>query len=159
MASPTKNNTQRVGRCGELLVQYWLLKHGVESAPMTTDYGIDLLAMHPATHNAVTIQVKTSTHKVEGSSKWVAWDKGENLIAQYIAVVDLDHDKCWFFEGTDFAHHATGRASRWLWWYVPGYRPTSTTLSRREEDFVDYKIDVVIPTLFSSLGSGSTSSP
>ena len=36
--------TQQRGRCGELLVQYILLKHGIESAPLTTDTGIDLVA-------------------------------------------------------------------------------------------------------------------
>jgi len=35
----TQPNTQQVGRCGELLVQYKLLKFGIDSAPMTTDYG------------------------------------------------------------------------------------------------------------------------
>jgi len=36
--------TQQIGRCGELLVQYILLKHRIESAPLTTDVGIDLVA-------------------------------------------------------------------------------------------------------------------
>ncbi len=39
---------QQIGKCGELLVQYMLLKHGVESAPLTTDPGIDLVALDGA---------------------------------------------------------------------------------------------------------------
>lgn len=39
--APTKS---QIGRCGELLVQYHLLKLGIESAPMTTDSGVDRLA-------------------------------------------------------------------------------------------------------------------
>jgi len=37
-------STQRIGRCGELLVHYKLLKLGIESAAMTTDAGVDLVA-------------------------------------------------------------------------------------------------------------------
>jgi len=39
-----KLTTQQIGRLGELLVQYELLRHGIESAPMTTDAGVDLVA-------------------------------------------------------------------------------------------------------------------
>ena len=41
-------------------VQYRLLKHGIESAPMTTDSGIDLVAYAPYSKRAVTIQVKAN---------------------------------------------------------------------------------------------------
>ena len=37
-------STQRIGRCGELLVHDKLLKLGIESAAMTTDAGVDLVA-------------------------------------------------------------------------------------------------------------------
>ena len=79
MSEPDKLTTQQVGKCGELLVQYELLKQRIESAPMTTDYGIDLVAIDPNTHKTVTIQVKASTHHVgDGSSKWVEWNMPEN---------------------------------------------------------------------------------
>ncbi|SLM45109.1 hypothetical protein NSND_62542 [Nitrospira sp. ND1] len=41
-------STAQIGKCGELLVQYRLLLLGVESAPMSTDTGIDLVAYSPA---------------------------------------------------------------------------------------------------------------
>lgn len=47
--------TAQIGRCGELLVQYLLLLRGIESAPMTTDSGIDLVA-----YAAKTEQIKGS---------------------------------------------------------------------------------------------------
>ena len=56
---PTLRKAQ-IGRCGELLVQYRLLKHGIESASMTTDAGIDLVAYAPRSREAVTIQVKAN---------------------------------------------------------------------------------------------------
>jgi len=37
----------QIGKCGELLVQYQLLLREVESAPLTTDSGIDLVAYSP----------------------------------------------------------------------------------------------------------------
>jgi hypothetical protein len=41
------NTTLHIGAAGELLVQYKLLKYGVDSAAMTTDSGIDLIAYSP----------------------------------------------------------------------------------------------------------------
>jgi hypothetical protein len=45
---------------GELLVQYELLRHGMDSAPMTTDSGVDLVAYSPDKKTSFTIQVKTN---------------------------------------------------------------------------------------------------
>ena len=61
-------NTQQTGRAGELLVQYQLLLHGIESAPMTTDRGIDLVAYSEQRSKAVTIQVKTC-HETKAGGK------------------------------------------------------------------------------------------
>ena len=36
--------TRHIGKAGELLVQYKLIKYGIDSSPMTTDAGIDLVA-------------------------------------------------------------------------------------------------------------------
>jgi hypothetical protein len=38
---PTK---AQIGRAGELFVQQKLLLNGIDSSPLTTDYGIDLVA-------------------------------------------------------------------------------------------------------------------
>ena len=40
-------STQHIGAAGELLVQYQLLKMGIDSARMTTDAGIDLVVYPP----------------------------------------------------------------------------------------------------------------
>ena len=42
------------------MVQYQLLLHGIESAPMSTDTGIDLVTYSPKTATPVTVQVKTN---------------------------------------------------------------------------------------------------
>ena len=153
MSESNKPNTQQVGRCGELLVQYRLLRSGIDSAPMTTDYGIDLLAYDRKTDKTVSIQVKTSTHRTDetdptSKSKWVVWDKGEQDIAQFIAAVDWNREKVWLFKIGEFEKYATGSEGRWLWWYVPDHKPERTTITRSEEDFASFNMDTVIATLF-----------
>ena len=146
MSDPTKLKTQQIGKCGELLVQYKLLKFGVEFAQMTTDYGIDLLAMHPTGHEAVTIQVKTARHRDRGSgSEWVVWSMPKKCIAQYVAAVDLERDKTWLLKTEDFEQLAG--SGRWLWWYISGQRPKRAK-SQPEEEFTSYEMDIVIPRVF-----------
>jgi hypothetical protein len=53
-------STQHIGAAGELLVQYQLLKIGVDSARMTTDAGVDLVVYAPGDRSASTVQVKTN---------------------------------------------------------------------------------------------------
>ena len=50
---------QAIGAAGELLVQYRLIKRGIDSARLTTDSGIDLVMYIPGTTEAHTVQVKT----------------------------------------------------------------------------------------------------
>ena len=52
--------TQHTGAAGELLVQYQLLKVGIDSARLTTDAGIDLVVYAPGTAEATTVQVKAN---------------------------------------------------------------------------------------------------
>jgi hypothetical protein len=53
-------STQHIGAAGELLVQYQLLKMGIDSARMTTDAGIDLVVYAPGDRSASTVQGKTN---------------------------------------------------------------------------------------------------
>ena len=145
-------STQQVGRCGEVLVQFELLKHGIDSAPMTTDVGIDLVALNPKTKDYVTIQVKTSSSYEDGTSRWVDWNMRKTCIAEYVATVDLKRNKIWMFtkEKFEVISTRTGKESRRLWWYIPGHRPKTSTLSRFEEHFKKDDIESVIPVLFDS---------
>ena len=117
--------TQQIGKCGELLVQYRLLKRGVESAPMTTDTGIDLVAfpdvsaVHEERPTPVTIQVKTTSHG-DGDSvsdEGVVWTVPWPCPADYIALVDKQRDRLWLFSTLDFERESTkaGQGRRLGW--------------------------------------------
>ena len=140
-----------------LELDFPLLKHGVESAPLTTDPGIDLVAF-PSVRafpdkrgEPVTIQVKTSTHRSETSDpmcKWLLWEIQNDCPAYYIAAVDFEREKFWLISTKEFIKEATRAAegrSR-LWWYIPGHEGGET--EKREEKFVAYEMDVVIPNIF-----------
>jgi hypothetical protein len=67
--NPRGLTTQQIGRLGELLVQYELLRHGIDSSPMTTDSGIDLVPYFPDKRRSFTIQVKTDLAPKPGGGK------------------------------------------------------------------------------------------
>jgi hypothetical protein len=54
-AGASSLRTAQIGASGVLLIQYRLLKCGIESAPMTTDAGIDLVVYAPKLEKAVTV--------------------------------------------------------------------------------------------------------
>ena len=140
--------------CGELLVQYMLLKHGIESAGLTTDPSIDLIAFldvkapSEGRRRSVTIQVKTSTHFGSAGDKWLLWQIPENCPADYIAVVDLYRNKCWLIRTEEFKQKArrAGKGQLRLWWPLPECEYEKAV--RKEEQFKEYEMDVSIPKVF-----------
>jgi len=149
-----KLSTQQIGKCGELLVQYIFLKHGIESAPLTTDPGIDLVAFPNVKvapeerRKPLTIQVKTPTHLGRPDDKWLEWQIPEDCPADYIAAVDWGRNKFWLIRTEKFkqmAYHTTKRRLR-LWWSLPGYE--SKRAKRKEEQFKEYEMEAAIPKVF-----------
>lgn len=93
-----KLSTQKIGKLGELLVQYELLRHGIESSPMTTDSGVDLVAYSAVEGRAVTIQVKTNLKPKPGGGRGalgVDWWVSNDCPAQWYALVDLESRRIW----------------------------------------------------------------
>lgn len=100
MINSPKLATAQIGRCGELLVQFHLLLNGVESAPLTTDAGVDLVAYSPGQARPISIQVKTNLRAKPGGGKGKAgldWWIPENCPAQLVALVDLSSSSIWIF--------------------------------------------------------------
>jgi hypothetical protein len=104
-----KKDTLQIGRTGELLVQYRLLRLGVESAPMTTDRGVDLVAFNPTTGRALTIQVKANERPKPGGGKGKAaldWWVPVSCPAELYAFVDLSSERVWLMTAEELAELA-----------------------------------------------------
>jgi hypothetical protein len=106
----------QIGRCGELLVQLKLLMHGIESSPLTTDAGIDLVAFSPRRQQAITIQVKTNLVAKPGGGKGkpaLDWWADDQPKAEIFAFVDLQSLRVWLVESSALAtvaqQHPPGR--------------------------------------------------
>lgn len=135
---------------GELLVQYQLLKLGIDSARLTTDSGIDLVMYVPGSREAHTIQVKaTSTHYPYGAGTpaqlW--WLFPVTSKAGWLAMVDLPRDSAWLFRTQDAVNLAScdrqGNAT--MTWYLQD-NPRRRT-SGFEPEFDEYRLRTVIATL------------
>ena len=108
--------TSQIGRCGELLVQLLLLMRGIESAPMTTDSGVDLVAYSSESAKPATIQVKTNLRPKPGGGKGkkgLDWWIDEKCPAQLVALVDIESQRVWLFTieemATNSQQHSGGR--------------------------------------------------
>ena len=109
-------STLRIGRCGELLVQYKLLKLGFESAPMTTDFGVDLVVFSPDEGRAMTVQVKANDAPKRGGGKGklaLDWWIADDCPSELAAFVDVSTDSAWLLSKKEVAtfaqQHSSGR--------------------------------------------------
>jgi hypothetical protein len=105
--------TAQIGRSGEILVQYRLLLNGIDSAPMTTDGGIDLVAFGPQ-RRAVTIQVKANLQpKPAGGKGRLAcdWWIPEDSPAELVALVELRNECVWLLKHQELVKIAQQRSS------------------------------------------------
>ncbi len=101
--------TAQIGKCGELLVQYQLLLRGIESAPMSTDTGIDLVTYSPSLPHPITVQVKTNLQSKPGGGRGkhaLDWWVPANSPAHYVALVDLSSESVWLISPAELLTHA-----------------------------------------------------
>lgn len=140
--------TQAIGAAGELLVQYKLIKHGIDSARLTTDSGIDLVMYIPGTTEAHTVQVKAivSPFLDGGTGPLVAgWILPRTCKAQWLAGVDISRDRAWLFPIEEALHHARGtKKDVWLYWRLEEPRGKVVGV---ESDYDAYDFDLVIDRL------------
>jgi hypothetical protein len=144
----------QIGRCGELFVQFKLLMHGVESSPLTTDAGIDLVAFSPRRQEAVTIQVKTNLVAKPGGGTGkphLDWWAEDTPKADVFAFVDLQLLRIWLVESSALAavaqQHPPGRYHFFM-------AVDATTTARRDgkrlydSEFVQYLFDNRVSDIF-----------
>jgi len=102
-------STQKIGRMGELLVQFELLRYGIDSAPMTTDTGIDLVAFSATKGRSFTIQVKTNLKPKPGGGKGklgLDWWVKDDCPAEYYAFVDVSSPSIWILNMSELVLEA-----------------------------------------------------
>ena len=113
--------TQQIGRLGELLVQYELLRCGIDSAPMTTDAGVDLVAYSGVKGRSITLQVKTNMAPKPGGGRGalaVDWWVSEDCPAELYAFADLSSRRIWILTKQELASAAQQRSSGRLHLYM-----------------------------------------
>jgi hypothetical protein len=148
-----KLTTQQIGRLGELWVQYRLLEFGVDSAPMTVDAGIDLVAYSGTKARSVTIQVKTNLAPKPGGGKGslaIDWWVGENCPAELYALVELTMRRIWIFTKEEFVaaaqQHSSGRHHLYMYTDATGESPAY--MRHGDMKFADSLLEKRISSLF-----------
>jgi hypothetical protein len=112
--------TAQIGASGVLLIQYRLLKRGIDSAPMTTDDGIDLVVYAPGSKEAMTVQVKTCLRPKPAGGKGhptLDWWLRSDSPAQLVGLVDLEADAVWLFRHEEFEQKAQQKPEGRLHFY------------------------------------------
>ena len=154
MNSSSKLSTQQIGKLGELLVQYRLLLIGIESAHLTTDSGIDLVAYSHSRKEAITIQVKTNLKPKPGGGKGklaLDWWVPDNSPAEIFALVDLSENRIWVFTRDEMKAKAQQQPEGRLHFYIH----TEQKVKRRKDapaaslqDFENFLLENRVGTLF-----------
>ncbi len=150
MTTPAKLGTQAIGAAGELLVQYQLLKLGIDSARLTTDSGIDLVMYVPGHHTAATIQVKANVGPKPAGGKGkllLSWPFPDDSPAQWLAGVDMSTDSVWLFpmdQARQLAQQKHANGTRLLYFYTD---ETVGPKALRLSDMTHHRLQVVITTL------------
>jgi hypothetical protein len=136
--------TAQIGKCGELLVQYKLLLLQIESAPLTTDSGIDLVAYSPRTNKPITIQVKTKLKPTPAGGKgkpsldwWVPIDTPADIVA----FVDLASEEIWLLTKEEMSALVPQKSSgRYHLCFYTDPSANAISENRRISDFESYRL-------------------
>lgn len=141
----------QIGRCGELLVQYRLLTHGIESSALTTDAGVDLVAYAPRLARALTVQVKTNLRPKPAGGRGkpaLDWWLREDSPADLVALTDLSRNRVWLFRHEEFDRLAQQRSSGKLhfYFYVGAENPKAG--QSVESDYEAFALENRIAELF-----------
>jgi hypothetical protein len=154
MSSTSKLTTQQIGKLGELLVQYRLLSFGIESAHLTTDSGIDLVAYSHNRKAAFTIQIKTNLKPKPSGGKGkpaLDWWVPANSPAELFALVDISENRVWLFTCDEMNTYAQQQSNGRFHLYMH----TELRIKRRANapaallhEFDEFRLENRIPSLF-----------
>lgn len=126
-------STQQIGKLGELFIQYRLLQLGIESAHLTTDAGIDLVAYSPRGGKALTVQVKTNLAPKPSGGKGkpsLDWWVPDDSPAELFAFVDVSENQAWIFTLAELEAHAQQHSKKGMFHL---YIHLDSTIKRRAD--------------------------
>jgi hypothetical protein len=145
-------STQHIGRLGELLLQYELLRYGIDSAALTTDSGIDLVAYSKVKGRPFTIQVKSNLGPKPGGGKGslaLDWWLNEKCPAELIAFAEIASRRIWLFTKEEVARLAQQRSNGRLHLYISVDARSKLSYQRHGEDrFSAFLIEKRVVGLF-----------
>lgn len=134
----------QIGKSGELLVQYKLLLKEIESSPLTTDSGIDLVIYSAKSKKPFTVQVKTNLRPKKGGGKGklaLDWYLRINSPADLVALVDLESERIWLMTLEQIINLAQQKSKKNM---LHIYMYTEKTRSKKlvhDFEFSDYLIE------------------
>ncbi len=139
-------NNQQIVRCGELLVQYKLLLLGIESSPLYTGSGIDLVAYSSRNRKAFTVQVKTNESPKPSGDKGelsLSWWIPEDCSADLLAFVDLSSNSVWLFSMGEITKYSQQqyRGRHHFYFYVDPTAKTRAGQFTHKLDFIQFIIE------------------
>lgn len=151
-----------IGAAGELLVQYRLLKLGLDSARLTTDAGTDLVVYSSVGNTALTVQVKAKERPTPagGSGPLAAsWSFRHDTNVDLLAFVLLSADAVWVFtaeEARALAQQHRHDGSRLLYWFTgigpKRLSPTQLFQADHEEHLLERKMPSLLARSRTSKG-------
>jgi hypothetical protein len=152
---PPRLTTQQIGRLGELLVQFELLRYGIDSAPMTTDAGVDLVAYAGSKGRSLTIQVKTNLTPKPGGGKGapaIDWWVSEDCPAEFYAFVDLSTRRVWLLTKRELEASAQQRSGGRLhiYMYTNGESESLAYARHGDARFSEFLFENRVSSLFSA---------
>jgi hypothetical protein len=148
-----KLTTAQIGRCGELLCQFRLLQLGIESAPMTTDSGIDLVAYSMKRTDAFTVQIKTCLKPRPGGGNGrmaLDWWIPTDCPANYVALIDIQTVRVWLFTMSELTSVAQQKPKGRMHFFMmtDSLAPTRRDgMRHHDHDFQDYLLEESISRL------------
>lgn len=155
MTPPLKLTTQQIGKLGELFVQYRLLSFGIESAQLTTDSGIDLVAYSHSRKEAITIQVKTNLKPKPGGGKGgklaLDWWAPDNSPAQVFTLVDVSENRIWVFTHDEMKEKAQQHSKGRFHFYIytdPDVKRRKDAPAASVQEFKEFLLENRIDSLF-----------
>lgn len=146
--------TAQIGHCGELLVQLILLQRGIESARLSTDSGVDLIAYSPWKHEPLTVQVKTNLKPKRAGGKGklsLDWWIDVMCPAQLACFVDLESQRVWVFKMPELMSMAQqeSKGKYHLYMYTDvTHKPKKRFRLCFVDDFENYRLESRIKDLF-----------